>query len=974
MAKSRTDVESVVKLVINGEQAKTSMKEITDAVRKYETELRNMREADDPDAYREKADAVLKLKDALGKAREEVSGLTEESKKAQQQLDKLKTESVVKLVINGQQAKTSISEITNAIKVYEAELQQMKQADDPNAYRIKADAIAKMKNALKAAKEELHGVTEEAKDFHLNWKDIATGILTAGGISVGIDTIKSLGIAIFETTAKFEKLEAVLTTTLGSRSMAKLAMSQLQDFASKTPFQVDELTESFVKLANQGFKPNMTQLRQLGDLSASTGKSFDQLTEAIIDAQTGEFERLKEFGIRASKQGDQVAFTFKGVTQTVKFTSDAIRDYITNLGDAEGVSGSMAGISETLSGKVSNLGDNWRSMLKNIGDQTKSVFTGAIDILNQFIGAMSESMRYANIAEKHGAIGSRFSDKLTGILSWATFQGDVAEEQRQQFGQKSDAYDKRIAEAKYFSQLIAIQKELVQSQKEVDRSTRQGAAYYSLYAEKLKIIKDRAVDIKNERHQDQLKKESQAAKEAAEAAEKRAKELEKEQKAAARKFKSDQQALEKSLASDKVDAYVNSLSGLDRALAEIDKKYDPVIEKANKLGNTDAAKFYENQKKKEQQGAYITDVKTTKENDESFRKGQYELDRDYLDSDYAGFADDINSRFANGEIDENKKNEWLANLEEERLIAQLTLAQSYGEKGYEYEQALLQRKIDLRQKDVENQKTLKEAQEQIEASRNQLIMEGADVLKSVLNKRSLLYKAAVVAEKAAAIAEIVRNTQAEISGYFRQYALVPGGFAKATILSAIAVARSGVAIAKIGKSGIDEMKGDNSGNSNNSNNSSRPTYALGGIPDGPSHANGGIKLVSGLTGQVLGEMEGGEPIISKEVYARNPELIDSLLYAGKRRSNASLSLSLASVSEGERASRFGGSSISTSDTAALGSGSSNYYNLDNSDLLSIISDLSNKFDDFAKKPWEFPMRTFYDEDDKNKRIRTDATA
>jgi hypothetical protein len=33
----------------------------------------------------------------------------------------------------------------------------------------------------------------------------------------------------------------------------------------------------------------MEQMRQMGDLASSVGKSFDQLTEAILDAQTGEF-------------------------------------------------------------------------------------------------------------------------------------------------------------------------------------------------------------------------------------------------------------------------------------------------------------------------------------------------------------------------------------------------------------------------------------------------------------------------------------------------------------------------------------------------------------------------------------------------------------------------------------------------------------------------------------------------------------
>ena len=44
---------------------------------------------------------------------------------------------------------------------------------------------------------------------------------------------------------------------------------------------------------------------------------LDDMVEAVADATTGEFERLKEFGIRASSQGDKVALTFRGVTTTV---------------------------------------------------------------------------------------------------------------------------------------------------------------------------------------------------------------------------------------------------------------------------------------------------------------------------------------------------------------------------------------------------------------------------------------------------------------------------------------------------------------------------------------------------------------------------------------------------------------------------------------------------------------------------------
>lgn len=196
--------------------------------------------------------------------------------------------------------------------------------------------------------------------------------------------------AVFDTTANFEKLGAVLKNTLGSGAQASLALEGIKEFAKTTPFAVAELTASFVKLANQGFIPTTNQLRQLGDLASSTGKGFDQLTEAIIDAQTGEFERLKEFGIRASKAGDQVKFSFKGVETQVKFNNEAIRQYITSLGDYEGVAGAAAAVSGTLGGKVNNLGDAWDNFLNSIGTLLKPTLTAALQVTADFMDSINK--------------------------------------------------------------------------------------------------------------------------------------------------------------------------------------------------------------------------------------------------------------------------------------------------------------------------------------------------------------------------------------------------------------------------------------------------------------------------------------------------------------------------------------------------------------------------------------------------------
>lgn len=63
-----------------------------------------------------------------------------------------------------------------------------------------------------------------------------------------------------------------------------------------------------------------------------------------------------------------------------------------------------------------------------------------------------------------------------------------------------------------------------------------------------------------------------------------------------------------------------------------------------------------------------------------------------------------------------------------------------------------------------------------------------------------------------------------------------------------------------------------------------PTFAKGGIlPQGSSHAQGGISLRDNNTGRQLGEIEGGEPIISKPVYQANRSVVDALLAKGHAR-------------------------------------------------------------------------------------------
>lgn len=243
----------------------------------------------------------------------------------------------------------------------------------------------------KAAAQGVQGANKmkgSFNDLNSTIKQVGTGLLAV----FAADQIKEFVKDVVKVTAEFQKLEAVLTNTLGSKSEAQRALTTIKDIASKTPFSVLELTQSYVKLVNQGFKPTAAEITKLGDLAAAVGKQFDQLTEAIIDAQTGEFERLKEFGIRAAKEGDKVTFTFKGVKTQVDFTNDSIRNYILSLGDLEGVSGSMAAISQTLGGQLSNLGDAFDNLLNTIGQGKSGIISGAISLMASAISDLTDAL------------------------------------------------------------------------------------------------------------------------------------------------------------------------------------------------------------------------------------------------------------------------------------------------------------------------------------------------------------------------------------------------------------------------------------------------------------------------------------------------------------------------------------------------------------------------------------------------------
>ena len=191
------------------------------------------------------------------------------------------------------------------------------------------------------------------------------GALASMGLMFGGGMIAK---AFFDVNRQTESLITQLTVLEGSAEGARAVFGAIEEFASKTPYSIEELTQSFIMLRGLGIRPTEEMMTTFGDLAASRGKSITQFAEAVGDAATGEFERLKEFGIKARSEGDKVTFMFREQETTVNKTQGAIVAYLESLGQAEGVAGSMDAQSRTLNGAISNLFDSFSTLARTIGE------------------------------------------------------------------------------------------------------------------------------------------------------------------------------------------------------------------------------------------------------------------------------------------------------------------------------------------------------------------------------------------------------------------------------------------------------------------------------------------------------------------------------------------------------------------------------------------------------------------------------
>nr|DAR30681.1 MAG TPA: tail tape measure protein [Bacteriophage sp.] len=265
--------------------------------------------------------------------------------------------------------------------------------------------------ALKAANNGMDGFassTEKASGKSLAGA-IAQGTIMAGVFSklyaAALSATEGFISSGIEYNAQIEKYTTGFTNMLGSAEAAQQVMSQIQEDAAKTPFDVESLTQANQYLISAGENASYARntIMALGDAVSATGGGNDELNRMSQNLQqianTGKATAadIKQFAYAGiDVYGILADYTGKSTTEVQKMTISY--DLLTQALQAASEEGgryynSMDTQSQTMNGRMSTLQDNVKQLAGLLTGDLSSGFGVVIGNLNDMLVAAQEAYK-----------------------------------------------------------------------------------------------------------------------------------------------------------------------------------------------------------------------------------------------------------------------------------------------------------------------------------------------------------------------------------------------------------------------------------------------------------------------------------------------------------------------------------------------------------------------------------------------------
>lgn len=303
-------------------------------------------------------------------------------------------------------------------------------SETKNLKTMLAQAEAQLRTtttALKAANNGMEGFASSTDKA--SGKSMASAIAQGTVMAAMFSKLSSAALAAakdfissgIEYNAQIEKYTTGFTNMLGSAEAAQQVMSQIQEDAAKTPFDVESLTKANQYLISAGENASYARstIMALGDAVSATGGGNDELNRMAQNLQqianTGKATAvdIKQFAYAGiDVYGILADYTGKSTAEVQKMTISY--DLLTQALQAASEEGgryynSMDTQSQTMNGRMSTLQDNVKQLAGLLTGDLSSGIGVAIGKLNDMVVAAQEAYKLDGWS---GLIG-----KITGLTT-----------------------------------------------------------------------------------------------------------------------------------------------------------------------------------------------------------------------------------------------------------------------------------------------------------------------------------------------------------------------------------------------------------------------------------------------------------------------------------------------------------------------------------------------------------------------------
>lgn len=243
------------------------------------------------------------------------------------------------------------------------------------------------------------------------------GAATKAGLAMAAykGVMAGIGLSFVRPAAEMERFNVQLTNLEGSSEGAKKAMAWIQDFATRTPLELNDTIAAYAKLKAFGLDPTQGALQAMVDTMAATGGSAEQL-DGLVLALGQAWTKGKLQGEEALQMLERGVPVWDLLAEKLGKTSAQVQEMATKgklgreeiqlLIDALGArnEGASENMSKTWSGIISNLMDHWSRWQVMVMDAgVFDYLKGKLQVFLDFLNAAAADGRLLDWAEMTAA-------------------------------------------------------------------------------------------------------------------------------------------------------------------------------------------------------------------------------------------------------------------------------------------------------------------------------------------------------------------------------------------------------------------------------------------------------------------------------------------------------------------------------------------------------------------------------------------